>query len=66
MLEPETLQQLAIQTIYNNHTELHWRYLPNKLITILGLTETDWHVHDDSVQMYYIVFLFDLMIYIMF
>ena len=38
MLEAKSLQQLAAQIIYKYHNEINWNCLPNKLISILGLT----------------------------
>lgn len=38
MLEPRSLQQLAMQTIYTHHNSLPWEYLPKKLIALLGIT----------------------------
>ena len=36
MLEPKTLQQLTMKTIYNNQTRIQWKVLPKKLIAKLG------------------------------
>ena len=41
MLEPKSLQQLAMQTIYIHQTSLPWRGLPKKLITLLGISLND-------------------------
>ena len=38
MLNAKSLQQLAIQTIYNHQDDLNWNYLPKKLISLLGLS----------------------------
>ena len=38
-LEPKSLQQLAVKTIYNHRTELCWECLPKKLITLLGISK---------------------------
>ena len=40
MLEPKSLQQLAMKTIYNQRSVLPWKHLPTKLIAELGLLET--------------------------
>ena len=37
MLEPKSLQQLAMKTIYNQRSVLPWKCLPKKLIVRLGL-----------------------------
>ena len=37
MLEPNSLQQIAMKTIYNRQYALPWRSLPQKLIAKLGL-----------------------------
>ena len=39
-LEPKSLQQLAVKTIYNHRTELSWQCLPKKLVTLLGISKT--------------------------
>ena len=39
MLEAKSLQQLATQTIYKHQVELNWNYLPEKLISLLGITK---------------------------
>ena len=39
-LEPKSLQQLAMKTIYEHKATLPWKLLPNKLIYNLGLTDT--------------------------
>ena len=36
MLEPKSLQKLALHTVYKNQPELPWKGLPNKLISLLG------------------------------
>ena len=41
MLEPKSLQLLASQILYEHRTELPWKHLPNKLVALLGLSETD-------------------------
>ena len=38
MLEPKSLQQLAMKTIYSRQTVLPWRCLPKKLIAKLGFS----------------------------
>ena len=38
MLEPRSLQQLAMQTIYKRRSLLPWECLPKKLITLLGMS----------------------------
>ena len=40
MLEPRSLQQLALQTIYDHSDDLPWKCLPEKLISYLGTHET--------------------------
>ena len=39
MLEPKSLQQLAMKTIYDKQDALPWKRLPTKLIAQLGLYE---------------------------
>ena len=39
MLEPKSLQQLAMKTIYSNKDVLPWKCLPSKLFAQLGLLE---------------------------
>ena len=39
MLEPKSLQQLAMKTIYNQRIVIPWKCLPTKLIVQLGLLE---------------------------
>ena len=39
MLEPKSLQQMAMKTIYNRQHELPWMSLPQKLIAELGFQE---------------------------
>ena len=41
MLEPRSLQQLAMQMILKHRFELPWQHLPNKLIALLGISESD-------------------------
>ena len=41
MLYTKSLQQLAIQTIFQHKAELPWKYLPKRLKTFLGFTETE-------------------------
>ena len=38
MLEAKSLQQLAAQTIHKHQDEITWNCLPNKLISLLGLS----------------------------
>ena len=38
MLETQSLQQLAAQTIYKHQNEINWNCLPKKLISLLGLS----------------------------
>ena len=38
MLEAKSLQQLAMQTTYKHQDEINWNCLPNKLISLLGLS----------------------------
>ena len=37
MLEPKTLQQIAMKKIYNHRFEVQWQYLPKLLISGTGL-----------------------------
>ena len=39
-LEPKPLQQLAMQTVYRNHSSLPLMCLPKKLLTLVGLPQT--------------------------
>ena len=41
MFEPRSLQQLATQKILEHRVELPWQHLPNKLIALLGISESD-------------------------
>ena len=41
MLAPKSLQQLAMQSIFKHRSVLRWKYLPQKLKTRLGLTESE-------------------------
>ena len=41
MLEPKTLQQLAIQTTYKHRDDLPLKYLPRKLTNLLGISKPD-------------------------
>ena len=41
MLEPRSLRQLAMQMIFKHRVELPWQHLPNKLIALLGISESD-------------------------
>ena len=38
MLEPKSLQQLAIQIIHKHQDEIPWDILPSKLISLLGIS----------------------------
>ena len=38
MLEAKSLQQLVVRTIYKHQDEINWTCLPNKLISLLGLS----------------------------
>ena len=38
MLEAKSLQQLAMQTIYKHQDEVNWNCLPEKLISLLGIS----------------------------
>ena len=38
MLEPRSLQQLAMQMIFKHRVELPWQHLPNKLIALFGIS----------------------------
>ena len=38
MLEPRSLQQLAMQTICTHHSSLPWNCLPKKLSKLLGIS----------------------------
>ena len=35
--QPKNLQQIAVQTVYQNRNEITWNCLPQKLIAVLGL-----------------------------
>ena len=48
MLEPRSLQQLAMQMILKHTAELPWQYLPNKLIALLGISESDERTIEES------------------
>ena len=48
-MEPKSLQQLAMQTIYAHRTQLPWKHLPKKLINLLGLFESEDTKGDLSV-----------------
>ena len=41
MLEPRTLQQLAVQTIFNYKDELPWKRLPKIIMARIGITENE-------------------------
>ena len=41
MLEPKSLQQLAMKTVYENRAKLQWNWLPNKLIELMKYTKGD-------------------------
>ena len=41
MLEPRSLQQLAMQTIFKHKDVLPWKHLPKTLTTRLGITENE-------------------------
>ena len=41
MLEPRTLQQLAMQTIYAHRRSIPWKHLPPKLIARFGFSENE-------------------------
>ena len=47
MLEPKSLQQLAMKTVHKHHTKLPLRYLPMRMITLLGLSETNDDLESD-------------------
>ena len=47
MLEPKSLQQLAMKTVYEHHAKLPLRYLPKRMITLLGLSETNDDLESD-------------------
>ena len=40
MIEPKSLQQIAMKTIYNNQDAVPWKSLPSKLVAQLGLLES--------------------------
>ena len=46
MLEPRSLQQMAMKTIYKHRTELPWKYLPPKLIARLGIFQTEEDIRE--------------------
>ena len=51
MLEPKSLQQLAIKTVYEHRTGLPWRWLPKKLIKLMLYGRGDDTIDDqDSPQ----------------
>ena len=51
MLEPKSLQQLAIKTVYEHRTGLPWRWLPKKLIKLMHYGRGDDAIDDqDSPQ----------------
>ena len=54
MLEAESLQQLAARTIYKHQDEIKWNGLPNKLISLLGLSikEKNQHAVPGSESLY--------------
>ena len=58
MLEPKTLQQLAMKKIYSHRFEVQWRHLPKQLISKLGLSDDEIlkegtaRVADDKSEMY--------------
>ena len=41
LIEPKSLQQLAMQKICKHHTVLPWKYLPKKLTMLLDIQETE-------------------------
>ena len=41
MLEPRSLQQMAMQTAYKHRTELPWKFLPRKLIARFGILKSE-------------------------
>ena len=47
-LEPKCLQQLAMQIIYKNQDKLPWRFLPAKLISLLGFPIKDARSDDSA------------------
>ena len=48
MLEPKSLQQLAMKTIYSHQTVLPWKHLPKMLIASLGLPVTKASKKEES------------------
>ena len=54
MLEAKSLQQLAARTLYKHQDEINWNCLPNKLISLLGLSieETDSHAPPGSESLH--------------
>ena len=40
-LHPKSLQQLAIQCVFQHKDELPWKYLPKRLKTLLGISQTE-------------------------
>ena len=45
MLEAKSLQQLAARTVYKYQDEINWNCLPNKLISLLGISIKDKEPH---------------------
>ena len=40
-LEPKSLQQVAMQTVYAHRTQLPWKNLPKKLINLIEISESE-------------------------
>ena len=48
MLEPKSLQQQAIQAVYNQREHLPWKLLPEKLINYLGIKDIPCDTRDQE------------------
>ena len=46
ILEPKSLQHLALQTIYMHQTQLPWKCLPQQLIALLGISDSNERTQD--------------------
>ena len=48
MLAPKSLQQLAMQSVFKHRDVPPWKWLPSKLQTCLGLTESEQCARDEN------------------
>ena len=48
MLEPKSLQQLAIKTVYEHRTGLPWRWLPKMVIKLMLYGRGDDTIDDQD------------------